>query len=99
MVKLYNHYDIAGPTVGVGSAPLCAYAVNIFGKIITLQFCTCVFTHNNPNSDVCGSVHLGNMFYSNPTGCTIFFFLAKFLALDVSDVICIHHHCTQQLWS
>jgi hypothetical protein len=31
------------------------------------------------------------MFYSNPTGCTILFFLAKFLALHVSDVICIHH--------
>jgi hypothetical protein len=41
---------------------------------------------------VCGSVHLGgNMFHSNPTGCTIFFSLEKFLALHVSDVICIHH--------
>jgi hypothetical protein len=42
---------------------------------------------NGLTFDVCGSVHLGNMFYSNPTGCTIFFFLAKFLALHVSDVI------------
>jgi hypothetical protein len=26
------------------------------------------------------------MFYSNPTGCTIFFFLEEFLAQHVSDV-------------
>jgi hypothetical protein len=31
------------------------------------------------------------MFYSNQTGCTIFFFLEKFFALHVSDVTCIHH--------
>jgi hypothetical protein len=30
--------------------------------------------------NVCGSVHLGNIFYSNPTGCTIFFFIEKFLS-------------------
>jgi hypothetical protein len=49
--------------------------------------------------NVCGSVHLGNMFYSNPTGCTIFFFLEKFLALHASDVTCIHrqeHDCSVQ---
>jgi hypothetical protein len=32
-----------------------------------------------------------DMFYSNPTGCTTLFNLEKFLALHVSDVICIHH--------
>jgi hypothetical protein len=31
------------------------------------------------------------MLYLNPTGCTILFILEKFLALHVSDVICIHH--------
>jgi hypothetical protein len=35
--------------------------------------------HINFKSNVCGSVHLGNMFYSNPTGCTIFFFLEEFV--------------------
>jgi hypothetical protein len=37
------------------------------------------------------------MFYSNPTGCTIFFFLEKFLALHVSDITCVHrrdHNCS-----
>jgi hypothetical protein len=41
------------------------------------------------------------MFHSNPIGCTIFFFLAKFLALHVSDVICVHHqehNCSVQPW-
>jgi hypothetical protein len=39
------------------------------------------------------------MFYSNLTGCTIFFFLEKFFALHVSDVTCIHrqeHNCSVQ---
>jgi hypothetical protein len=31
------------------------------------------------------------LFYSNPTGCTIFSFLEKYFALHVSDVTCIHH--------
>jgi hypothetical protein len=52
-----------------------------------------------PKFNVCGSVHLGNMFYSNPTGCTIFFFLEKFLALHVSDATRVHrqeHNCSVQ---
>jgi hypothetical protein len=41
------------------------------------------------------------MFYLNPTGCTIFFFLEKFFALHVLDVTCIHrqeHNCSVQPW-
>jgi hypothetical protein len=40
-----------------------------------------------------------HMFYSNPTGCTIFFFHEKFLALHISDVTCVHrqeHNCSVQ---
>jgi hypothetical protein len=39
------------------------------------------------------------MFYSNPTGCTILFFLETFLAQNVSDVTSIHrqeHNCSVQ---
>jgi hypothetical protein len=46
------------------------------------------------DSEFFQNVHFQNigdyMFYSYPTGCTIFFFLEKFFALRVSDVTYIH---------